>query len=102
MLCLLHTKSLQVDDIIAPSLYPAITLTSRIYDHEKGIVRHILSYVGPDQESAHNEAALHQTALQALTSHQQTIASQQQKIAELTAALASTSGGPSSKRARSE
>jgi hypothetical protein len=51
MLCLLHTKALQINDIIAPSPFPSITLTSRIYDHEKALVRHILSYVGTDQES---------------------------------------------------
>ena len=127
MLCLLKTKRSQVDDIIAPSLYPAITLTSRIYDHEKGLVRHILSYVGTNQGaplSQHELDVIHaiertsgplqhvissqqQTneALQlTIAELQQVISSQQQTIAQLSAALTSFSSSdvPSSKRARGE
>jgi hypothetical protein len=46
LLCLLETKKVQIEDNIAPSDHAAITLTSRLHDHEPGLVRHILSYIG--------------------------------------------------------
>jgi hypothetical protein len=52
LLCLLATKEEQIEDMVAPSSFPSITLTSRLYDHEQGLVRLILSYVGLNQEEA--------------------------------------------------
>jgi hypothetical protein len=85
MLCLLKTKRSQIDDIIAPSIYPAITLTSRLYDHEQALVRHILSYVGPNQGaplSQHELDVVHAIERTSAPLHQ-TISSQQQVIASL-------------------
>jgi ankyrin repeat protein len=51
LLCLEATKKAQIGGSIAPSDFAGITLTSQIYDHEKGLVRLILSFVGTKQES---------------------------------------------------
>jgi hypothetical protein len=92
MLCLLSTKAAQVDDIIVPSGYAGITLMSRIYDHEKGLVRHILSFVGTNQDAAPNESELLQRALLRIAALEQTIAAQQRTIISLQQAVLRQAG----------
>jgi hypothetical protein len=55
MLCLKATKKTQIGNDVVPSLYPAITLASRVADHEMGVVRLILSYVGTNNHYAMND-----------------------------------------------
>jgi hypothetical protein len=52
MLCILTTKKMQYEGIIAPSDYAHITMLSRLYDHEIGLVRLVLSYVGAHAKAA--------------------------------------------------
>jgi ankyrin repeat protein len=51
MLCLKATKKTQIGYDVAHSDHRAITLTSRVADHEMGVVRLILSFVGPNQDA---------------------------------------------------
>jgi hypothetical protein len=78
MFCLVQTKKIQNGGD-----YAGITLTSRIYDHEKGVVRHILSYVGANQGAAYDQQVLYHKALLAISSQQQSNAELVQTIAEL-------------------
>ncbi len=83
MFCLVQTKKIQNGGDVAPSDYAGITLTSRIYDHEKDVVRHILPYVGANQGAAYDQQVLHHKALLAISSQQQSNAELVQTIAEL-------------------
>jgi hypothetical protein len=51
LLCLLEMKKTRREgSAVEPCASPGITLVSRLYDHEQGIMRLVLSFVGPNQE----------------------------------------------------
>ena len=78
--------------IVSPSATIVLSLLSRIYDRERGLVRHIMEYIGPNAASPEDEG-WQMDELRKLTRQnaeaQQTIAAQQQTIATQATAKAS-------------